>query len=581
MRRLKKKRPQGILRTLLGQSGLQNQTARRTLRIESLESRQMLSAAPWMQNSRDSDHTAEDVEIRVGGEQHKIYDYSQSRGNDIPFNDQATIPHTAQMDNLRGSVTVNFVNPKATSSMDSSTEIIEFSPHARQDNYEITNLGKTGARLQMLHAELDGIPSQMALMQSFSYSGNTMRKNDTSVAGDQYQTDTCHIDNYGTCSMAFKSNSDSKDGIHQVKDQYEGSRAGGEPNGAIILSDRSSNDTGNWIISGWHIENFSIPQVMSQLGGQEGEALVDKIGIPTDGVGWVSVENLGCNFPPHNASSTENRSGSEQHKIYDYSQGVGNDITFNCHATPDASNLRGSVTVNFVDVQDPYDAYSTIFSFEFQELTLLQYNSGTTADVDHPGTKPIEAAIQSDRSSNDTGNWIINGWHIENFSVEQVMSQLGGQEGEALVDTIGSPTEGLIAIIALNRETSETDHASPQQIDGEATDKDHKDFTMSLGDIKGEATDNDVSPQDIDGEATDKNHIASEGMKDAATGEFTQCHLGSSEYVPGAPVSGGQPNLKSADDVGFNPQPQPPGNDWVIVGNPSLQEQPGAVCHRR
>jgi len=42
------------------------------------------------------------------------------------------------------------------------------------------------------------------------------------------------------------------------------------------------------------------------------------------------------------------------------------------------------------------------------------------------------------------------------------------------------------------------------------------------------------------------------------------------------PVSGEQTNLKSADDVGFNPQPQPPGNDWVIVGNPSLQEQPGA-----
>ena len=327
MRRLKKKHPQGILRNLLGQSGLQNQADRRTLRIESLESRQMLSAAPWMHNSSDSDHRAEDVEIRVGGE-----------------------------------------------------------------------------------------------------------------------------------------------------------------------------------------------------------------------------------------------------------QGGGNDITFNCHATPAASgspqhtksdNLRGSVTVNFANVKD---AYSTIFSFEFQELTLLQYNSGTTADVDHPDTKPTEAAIQSDRSSNDTVNWNINGWHIENFSVDQVMSQLGGQEGEDLVDTIGSPTDGLIAIIALNGETPETDHVSPQQIDGEATDKDHKGFTMSIGDIKGEAT--------------DKEHIASAGMKDAARNEFTQCHLNSSEYVPsppvpgaavsgapvsGAPVSGEQLKLKSTADVGFNPQPQPPGNDWTIVGNPSLE----------
>ena len=30
------------------------------------------------------------------------------------------------------------------------------------------------------------------------------RKNDTSVAGDQYQTDTCHVDDYGSIDMEFK-----------------------------------------------------------------------------------------------------------------------------------------------------------------------------------------------------------------------------------------------------------------------------------------------------------------------------------------------------------------------------------------
>ena len=38
----------------------------------------------------------------------------------------------------------------------------------------------------------------MSLMQSFGYDSTSMRKNDTSVAGDQYQTDTCHVDEYGT-----------------------------------------------------------------------------------------------------------------------------------------------------------------------------------------------------------------------------------------------------------------------------------------------------------------------------------------------------------------------------------------------
>ena len=94
-------------------------------------------------------------------------------------------------------------------------------------------------------------------------------KVDPDSAGDQYQTDTCHVDEYGTISMAFKVEPDSKDWIDRVKDQYEGSLAGAKPNGAVILSDRSGNDTVNWNINGWHIENFSVDQVMSELGGQE------------------------------------------------------------------------------------------------------------------------------------------------------------------------------------------------------------------------------------------------------------------------------------------------------------------------
>ncbi|MFP6613932.1 MAG: hypothetical protein VB835_16600 [Pirellulales bacterium] len=38
----------------------------------------------------------------------------------------------------------------------------------------------------------------MFLIQSFGYDSTSMQKNDTSVAGDQYQTDTCHVDEYGT-----------------------------------------------------------------------------------------------------------------------------------------------------------------------------------------------------------------------------------------------------------------------------------------------------------------------------------------------------------------------------------------------
>ncbi|MFP6613931.1 MAG: hypothetical protein VB835_16595 [Pirellulales bacterium] len=72
-------------------------------------------------------------------------------------------------------------------------------------------------------------------------------------------------------------------------------------------------------------------------------------------------------------------------------------------------------------------------------------------------------------------------------------------------------TDGLIAIIALNGETQGKDRVTPEDIKGNATDEDHKDWVIMLGDIKGEATDNDhkdwvITPDDIKGNATDEDH---------------------------------------------------------------------------
>ena len=120
------------------------------------------------------------------------------------------------------------------------------------------------------------------------------------------------------------------------------------------------------------------------------------VGIP-DTVGWVRISGLGVRFDPHMASSTESRCEGEQHKIYDYAQGVWNEVTFECHGKADdtkamwdlfdkfrqGDNLRGSITVNFIN---PKDAYGTIFSFELQELTVLNYSPGIAADAQNPGT---------------------------------------------------------------------------------------------------------------------------------------------------------------------------------------------------
>ncbi len=82
--------------------------------------------------------------------------------------------------------------------------------------------------------QLDGIANQMSLMQRFSYNGTTMRKNDTTVAGDQYQTDTCHVDEYGTVSMAFKEKTHSTHSLGRVNDRYEGERTTNHSKGSAL-----------------------------------------------------------------------------------------------------------------------------------------------------------------------------------------------------------------------------------------------------------------------------------------------------------------------------------------------------------
>ena len=120
----------------------------------------------------------------------------------------------------------------------------------------------------------------------------------------------------------------------------------------------------------------------------------------------------------HNSTRSNNGivgDGGEQHKIHDYLQCIWNDITFNCHATPDAlgDNLRGSVTVNLVNVKDQYE--------------------GSLA-----GARPNGPVILSDRSGNDTVDWNINRWHIENFSMPVKVTDNSGNESDIWTD--GSET---------------------------------------------------------------------------------------------------------------------------------------------
>ncbi|MFP6613933.1 MAG: hypothetical protein VB835_16605 [Pirellulales bacterium] len=343
MRRQPKNRPNGIFRPLLAQKKRKSQTARRTLRLESLESRQMLSAVPWMPNHGSPDNGAADggsgpeaaayvardvptagdaraaggsvavinpdsmrpvaqgggsivdpsdcpsIADRIGvpGEpdlEHGpgLHDSvhcivggtmcSARSSNDpifftsVPDVDFTSVPDVDEI--LDGHAPLTDANDAANfgghegepimglrqdcnnydgldaqggnesqisvdtskggyvsvdTSKDSlhnngafreptghilwnvSTEIVEFNPNAGQDNFENFATGdnlRGSVTVNFVNVKAAGssgmdsnteITNQMALMQSFSYNGTTMRKNDTSVAGDQYQTDTCHV----------------------------------------------------------------------------------------------------------------------------------------------------------------------------------------------------------------------------------------------------------------------------------------------------------------------------------------------------------------------------------------------------
>lgn len=190
----------------------------------------------------------------------------------------------SQGDNIRGSISVNIMNPKETYQTIASFELQEltllrYSPglvadvehpstlkfsftvspgYVKISTYQDSSSSKAITSISKTINTLVSISNKIPQMKTLSYSGIEMQKNDTSIAGDQYGTDTCHVDNYGTISMEFKMEPNSKDWIHIVKDQYEGSIGGAKPNGGIELSGGLS----------WYVENFNFPTFDSKSDSQ-------------------------------------------------------------------------------------------------------------------------------------------------------------------------------------------------------------------------------------------------------------------------------------------------------------------------
>jgi len=109
------------------------------------------------------------------------------------------------------------------------------------------------------------LSGRMPLLKGFAYSGIEMQKNDTTIAGDQYGTDTCHVDNYGTAELMFKMEPKSAPWINKVRDLYEESIGEADPKDDDELIDAYGDE---YDTLGWHIESFNFPTFDSKSDSQ-------------------------------------------------------------------------------------------------------------------------------------------------------------------------------------------------------------------------------------------------------------------------------------------------------------------------
>jgi hypothetical protein len=121
-----------------------------------------------------------------------------------------------------------------------------------------------------------------------------------------------------------------------------------------------------------------------------------------------SVSEISVSWPPTPASSTQSRSGAENHAIFDPGKAQYPPVTFSCHGNKDDTKavwdtfdkcgkgnpLRGAITVQVVN---PKKEYSVILECHLHDITLLSYQPIPSANVDAPDTLTFEFTVTPDR----------------------------------------------------------------------------------------------------------------------------------------------------------------------------------------
>lgn len=95
-------------------------------------------------------------------------------------------------------------------------------------------------------------------LRTFSHSGINFAQQNTTVEGNEYDTNTVLLTDYGRITMTFAMDPQSTNLALYADAQIKGQKAGDKATDSITFFDSEGNETSGWNIERWHMEEFRI-----------------------------------------------------------------------------------------------------------------------------------------------------------------------------------------------------------------------------------------------------------------------------------------------------------------------------------
>lgn len=97
-----------------------------------------------------------------------------------------------------------------------------------------------------------------SLLRSMTHTGMNFHEKNTSVEGDQYNTNTVLLNDYGRINLSFAMDPLSTNLAVYADAQIKGNKAGDKATDSIGFFDSAGAETSRYDIERWHMEEFRI-----------------------------------------------------------------------------------------------------------------------------------------------------------------------------------------------------------------------------------------------------------------------------------------------------------------------------------